>query len=278
MKIIDVHQHYGFVSYKGTLTGKGDDGDGKVFEDEIIKKCKKLDMMVAVNGLGVDGERRVLYDANDRVERFFQKYPQYIIGMAYVDLDDGVPGDIDRYHRRGFKGIKFIRPKKRYDYPGYMEFYKRCQYYGLAALFHTGIVGATEFWCPKPGAYSDNMNPITLEAIGFECPDLKVIGAHLGTGYYMVACTIALASTYRTGNVYFDISGGDFLGPIYEGRYIKKNIPVSQVLFGLDEPPVRYEEMVERLNNHFDDLGLDQEEKDMIFYKNACRIFGLDCG
>lgn len=277
MKIIDVHQHYGFVSYKGTLIEERDTDDGTIFEDYTIRKCKKLDMRVAVNGLGLDGNRKILYDANDRVERFFKEYPQYIIGMAYIDLDDNVPNDIDKFFKRGFKGFKFIRPKKRYDNPDYMEFYKRCEYYGLVALFHTGIVGATEFWCPKPGAYSDNMNPITLEAIGFECPNLQVIGAHLGTAYYMVACFVAMASTYRTSNVYFDISGGDFLGPIYEGRYIKKNIPVSQVLFGLDEPPIRYEEMIERLNNHFDDLGLNQEEKDMIFYKNACRIFKLKC-
>ena len=275
MKIFDVHQHYGITSYKGTVSQKTNFDDGKVFEDETIMKCKKLDMVVAVNGLGVDGKRKMLYGANDRVEKFFKEYPQYIIGMAYIDLDDDVPKDIDKFHKKGFKGIKFIRPKKRYDDQGYMEFYKRCEYYGLVALFHTGIVGATEFWCPKPGAYSDNLNPITMEAIGFECPQLQIIGAHLGTAYYMVACTIALASTYRTGNVYFDISGGDFLGPIYEGRYIKKNIPVSQVLFGLDEPPIRYEEMIGRLNSHFDDLGLDQEEKDMIFYKNACKVFGL---
>jgi predicted TIM-barrel fold metal-dependent hydrolase len=278
MKVFDVHEHYGFVSYKGTIIGdssKGDDGD--IFEDYLIQKCKKLDMMVAVNGLGIDGKNKIFYDANDRVEKFFKKYPQYIIGMAYVDLDDDKPSVIEKFHQKGFKGFKFIRPKKRYDDSGYMEFYKRCEYYNMVALFHTGIVGATEFWCPKPGAYSDNMNPITLEAIGFECPKLQVIGAHLGTAYYMVACFVALASTYRTSNVYFDISGGDFLGPIYEGRYIGKNIPVSQVLFGLDEPPIRYEEMIERLNNHFDDLGLSQDDKDKIFYKNACRIFGITC-
>lgn len=274
MKYFDVHEHYGFMSYKGTIIEDGE--DDTIFQDLIIKKCKKLDMMVAVNGMGLDGKRKIFYDANDKVEKFFKKYPQYIIGMAYIDLDDNVPSDIDKFYNRGFKGFKFIRPKKRYDDPGYMEFYKRCEYYNMVALFHTGIVGAIEFWCPKPGAYSDNMNPITMEAIGFECPNLKIIGAHLGTAYYMVACFVAMASTYRTSNIYFDISGGDFLGPIYEGRFIKKNIPVSQVLFGLDEPPIRYEEMIERLNKHFDDLELTQEEKEMIFYKNAYKIFNIN--
>jgi predicted TIM-barrel fold metal-dependent hydrolase len=275
MKYFDVHQHYGFVIYKGTKMIESDLNDYDLFESYTIEKCKKLDMVVAVNGLGLDGKNRKFYDANDRVEKFFNKYPDYIIGMAFIDLDDNRPNDVDRFYNKGFKGVKFIRPKKRYDDPSYMEFYKRCEYYQMVTLFHTGIVGATEFWCPKPGAYSDNMNPITLEAIGFECPKLNVIGAHLGTAYYMVACFVAMASTYRTGNVYFDISGGDFLGPIYEGRYIKKNIPVSQVLFGLDEPPVRYEEMIGRLSKHFEDLGLTQDEKDLIFYKNACRIFGM---
>lgn len=274
MKIFDVHEHYGFFSYKGK--GMDDSSqDEKSFEDCLIAKCKQLDMVVALNGLGLDGQKRIMYDANDKVEAFFNKYPQYIIGMAYLDLDDMRFSDVDRFYRKGFKGVKFIRPKKRYDDNSYMEYYKRCEYYGLVALFHTGIVGATEFWCPKPGAYSDNMNPITLEAIGFECPRLQVIGAHLGTAYYMVACFIALASTYRTSNVHFDISGGDFLGPIYEGKYIKKNIPVSQVLFGLDEPPSRYEEMIDKLRRHFGDINLTKEESDMIFCKNACRVFGI---
>jgi len=277
MKIFDVHQHYGFVSYKGTIIDDNRKNDGEIFEEYLIKKCKKLDMMVAVNGLGIDGKNKVFYDANDRVEKFFKKYPEYIVGMAYIDLDDNKPSIIDKFYQKGFKGCKFMRPKKRYDDPIYMEFYKRCEYYNMVALFHTGIVGAIEFWCPKPGAYSDNMNPITLEAIGFECPKLNIIGAHLGTAYYMVACFVALASTYRTGNIYFDISGGDFLGPIYEGRYIGKNIPVSQVLFGLDEPPIRYEEMISRLNKHFDEIGLSQDDKESIFYKNACRIFGIKC-
>ncbi|KPJ66645.1 hypothetical protein AMJ44_08120 [candidate division WOR-1 bacterium DG_54_3] len=276
MKMFDVHLHYGMIAYKGTIIGDSSKGDdGEIFEDYLIKKCKKLDMVVAVNGLGIDGRNKVFYDANDRVEEFFKENPDYIIGMAYVDLDDDRPYVIDKYYKRGFRGFKFMRPKKRYDDPGYMEFYKRCEYYNMVALFHTGIVGAKEFWCPKPGAYSDNMNPITLEAIGFECPKLNIIGAHLGTAYYMVACWVALCSTYLTSNIYFDISGGDFLGPIYEGRYIGKNIPVSQVLFGLDEPPNRYEEMIERLNAHFDDLGLTQEDKDNIFYKNACRVFNI---
>jgi predicted TIM-barrel fold metal-dependent hydrolase len=276
MKVFDVHQHYGFFSYKGK--GLEDSSqDEKSFEDTLIQKCKKLDMVVAVNGLGIDGKKRIAYDANDRVEALFKKYPDHIIGMAYLDLDDARPSDVDQVYRRGFRGIKFIRPKKRYDDNNYMEYYKRCEYYHLVALYHTGIVGATEFWCPKPGAYSDNMNPITLEAIGFECPKLQVIGAHLGTAYYMVACFVAMASTYRTGNVCFDISGGDFLGPIYEGKYIKKNIPVSQVLFGLDEPPTRYEEMIERLKRHFADINLTDMECDLIFYKNACRVFGMKC-
>lgn len=277
MKIFDVHEHYGMISYKGTVLGDGiKRDDGEIFEDYLIAKCQSLDMVVAVNGLGIDGQNKVWYNANDRVERFFRKYPDHIIGLAYIDLDDDRPSAIDNYFKRGFKGCKFIRPKKRYDDPGYLEFFKRCEFYGMVALFHTGIVGAKEFWSSKPGAYSDNMNPITLEAIGFECPKLNVIGAHLGTGYYGVACWVALTSTYLTSNIWFDISGGDFLGPIYEGRYIGKDIPVSQVLFGLDEPPNRYEEMIKRLKAHFADLGLSSEDQDNIFYKNACRVFRLE--
>jgi len=282
MKIFDVHQHYDSINFCSNSIHDIRENSKEDFEDSLITICKKLDMVVAVNGLGIDVEKKVFYNANKRVEKFFKKYPQYIVGMAYVDMDNDNPDSIDEFNKKGFRGCKFYRPQKRYDDPSYWEFYRRCEYNNMVVLFHTGISGALSYWpVPKYGAYSDNMNPITLEAIGFEFPKLNVIGAHLGTGYYIIACKLARATTSygRPKNIYFDISGGEekFLRPIFEGKYIVKDIPISQTLFGLDLCPSKYEEVIDRFNKHFDDIKLCRDDRDRFFYKNACEIFGIKC-
>ena len=222
MNFFDVHQHYNVVEYRGRkaemLSGQK---QSEYFEKELVKVCKKIDMKVAVNGLGVCDNEMIPMDMNDEVERYFKNNEEYIIGIAYVDLDWDTPKIIDSFYKRGFKGVKVIWTKKPYDSKEYYEFYKRCEYFRLPILFHTGIEGIPlGNW--KDGAISFNMNPAFLEAIAFDFPELNIIGAHLGYGYYAVACALAKSikigytgavdeknDTEKKGNLFFDISGSD---------------------------------------------------------------------
>jgi|GEM_PF-1547679 len=278
MKYLDFHQHYAFLHYRETTIEAGGDPD-RLFEDIIIEKCKKLDMVVAVNGCAVYPDERnkvIILDKNDALEKFFKKYPDYIIGMAYVDLDYTEPTDIDDFYKRGFKGIKTILPAERYDSRKYWEIYKRCEYFGMPILFHTGVVYQGG-WKEKEGACSFNMSPFFLETIGVRIPDLKIVGAHLGAGLYEVACIIAWSSNEANKNIKFDISCADpAVDYIIERKYIKSLVPVDSVLWGLDEPPNRYEYFIDKWTRHFDDIGLSREEKDKIFYKNACGVLGIE--
>jgi predicted TIM-barrel fold metal-dependent hydrolase len=274
MKYFDFHQHYGLLSYRGTnidsLKKKPDD----LFEELVIEKCRKLDMVVAINGAGLLPGFH-LVNRNDEVERFFTKYPAEIIGIGFVDLDYDTPAVVDDLYKRGFKGIKTIWPSKRYDSPEYFPLYERCQYYGLPILFHTGIC-AQEGFNGKEGACSYNMEPIFLEGIALRFHGLQLVGAHLGTGSYQTACFIAQSSTYAHNNIRFDISAAD-LGRrmIQQGNYIKNLIPVESVLWGCDEPPTRYEELIHEWNEYFEVIGLTDREKECIFYRNACSLLGI---
>ena len=146
----------------------------------------------------------------------------------------------------------------------------------MSILFHTGICVA-EYNCYKEGACLYNMKPIFLEAIGLKFPKLNIIGAHLGYAMYNVACAIAAASAYGSGNIFFDISGSDIsLREIPERGYVNRDIPVSQLLWGLDEPLTRYEEVIKIWKKHFNEINLSKEEKDMIFYKNACDLLNIN--
>jgi len=277
MRYLDFHQHYALLAYRHTKVDDGGDPD-ETFEKIIIEQCKKLDMVVALNGAAVyphDKKGMIMLDRNDKLERFFKKYPDYIIGIAYADLDYITPGHIDRFFKRGFKGIKTIWPAERYDSPKYYDIYARCAYFGMPILFHTGIcyqLGVKD----KAGICSYNMSPYFLEMVGVRFPDLQIVGAHLGTGEYDAACAIALCNNEANRNLHFDISSADGIREkIIAGKYIKDYIPVDRTVWGLDEPPTKYENIIKQWEDHFDDIGLDGAEKEKIFYRNACRILGI---
>ena len=274
MKYFDVHQHYNFLEYRKTKI-KGFTGmSSAYFEKELVNICKKIDMKVAVNGYGRCDSSLAFMDMNDEVEKFFKQNRNYIVGIGYVDLDYDVPTKIDKLFKKGFKGIKIIWPKKRYDDKSYHEFYRRCEFYSMPMLFHTGISGVETYL--KEDTCSYNMQPIFLEGIGLRFPSLKIIGAHLGYAMYNVASAIAKASTYGNSNIFFDISGSDIsLREIPNGGYIKRDIPVSQTLWGSDEPLTRYEEIISIWKEYFAKIDLSKEEQEKIFYKNACDIFGI---
>ena len=273
MKYLDFHQHYGLLEYRATKVLYAGDHD-QAFERLILENCKKLDMIVAINGSGLHSGR-YLINKNDEVEIFFKKNPEYIIGVGYVDLDYDTPAYIDNLYKRGFKAIKAIFPSERYDSKKYFGIYKRCEFYSLPILFHSGIV-ATEFYNGKEGVCSYNMHPLFLEGVSLNFPRLQIVGAHLGTGNYATACALADTSRYSTNNIRFDISAADhYREKIKEGNFIKKDIPVGNVIWGLDEPPTRYEEIINDWHKYFDKIGLTSEEKEMIFYKNACGILNI---
>lgn len=270
MKYFDIHQHYNLLEFKGTKieTFNCKPGD---FKTELVKICKELDMRVAVNGLGRCNSSLNFMDMNDEVEDFFKSNGEYIIGIGYVDLDYNTPNKIDELFKRGFKGIKVIWPKRRYDDKSYYEFYKRCEHFNMPILFHTGVCAVV-----KEDTPSFNMQPQFLETLGIKFPKLSIIGAHLGYPYYNVACAIAKASTYGNSNIFFDISGSDIsLREITEGRYIKRDIPINQILWGLDEPFTRYEEIINIWKKHFNEINLSEEEQEKIFYKNAYKLFNM---
>jgi predicted TIM-barrel fold metal-dependent hydrolase len=276
MKYLDFHQHYAFLQYGNTKI-ECEGSPDKKFEEIIIENCKNLDMVVVVNGLGCyPGKRNEWFfiDRNDDVEKFFRKYPDYIIGFAYIDLDYSNPENIDGFYKRGFKGIKTTWPSERYDSKKYFEIYKRCEYFGMPILFHTGVCYEQGFK-EKEGACSFNMSPYFLEMIGVKIPGLKIVGAHLGSGEYDVACVIGWANNEANKNIKFDISSDDTgMNCIIERKYLKY-IPVDGLIWGLDEPPCRYEEIINRWDKHFDDIGFSSEDKEKIFYKNSCKVLEI---
>ncbi|MCS7174899.1 amidohydrolase family protein [Pseudothermotoga sp.] len=229
------------------------------------------------------------FGSNHLVERAFKEYPDIFLGLARIDMDSEKPDIVDEYKNRGFAGLKVILTAKDYDDPSYFPFYEKAERNNMVVLFHTGIIGGpVDYLLQERSAMSEyedqiqqilkgkssaRMRSIFLDTIANTFPKLKIIGAHLGWPEYMVSCAIA---RWRK-NVFFDVSGGEVVRRhIIEGKYIKREISVSKVLFGTDS---NIEKMPTEVICWYDSLramGLSYEEIDAIMYSNAARIFDVE--
>lgn len=119
-----------------------------------------------------------------------------------------------------------------------------------------------------------NMRPFHLETLANKFPRLKIVGAHLGgTGNYDEAASVARWRRW----VYFDLSGGRTIERhAVERGIIGREIAVEKLVFGSDCPADEVHEHVARFAAIFDQLGLSDEERDLIWYRNAAELFGLE--
>ena len=118
------------------------------------------------------------------------------------------------------------------------------------------------------------MRPFHLETLANHFPRLKIVGAHFGgTGNYDEAASVARWRRY----VYFDMSGGRTLERhAMERGLIGKEIPIEKLIFGSDCAADEIHEHVERFTQMFEELGLSEEEKDLLWYRNAAEVFGVE--
>jgi hypothetical protein len=177
------------------------------------------------------------------------------LGTMHPDLDN-IDSEIDRIISMGLRGIKL--------HPDFQEFNiddeSMMPIYGAAAgklpiLIHMGDEVKT------------SSRPKRLARVLDLFPDLTVIAAHLG-GYQMWDESLE----YLAGrNVYFDTSSSLFCLDKEKAVEIIRRHGVEKVLFGTDYPMWTHEDELER----FDNLGLSEDERRLILYKNACDLFGV---
>jgi predicted TIM-barrel fold metal-dependent hydrolase len=292
MRIIDSHVHYGF--WDKLFTRNAEEG----FLETLWETCQECGVervaLLANPGRG-----------NDALARALEKRPDFVIAMGRLELDKDPVSLVEDCYQRGCRGIKEIGVSKNYDHPDYMPYYEAAAARGLRILFHTGIQGgpadylaggSEDKWKAPPeagteaedqlvarlkknisrerfGFSSARMQPIYLDTIAFYCPELFIIGAHLGWPDYRTACAVA---RWRP-RLYFDISGGDVvLNHIVEGGYIGKEISPRKLLYGSDSDHRRLKGDIARWKAAFDRMGLSADDQDRIFYRNAARIFGIE--
>ena len=171
--------------------------------------------------------------------------------------------------RHGVKGFKFhpslqaFHPNDPMAYP----LYEALQELEVVALFHSGQTG---IGAGLPGGHGIKLrysNPMLLDDVAADFPDLTVILAHPSVPWQDEAISVA---THKA-NVYIDLSGwSPKYFPPQLVRYANTLLR-DKVLFGSDFPVLT----PDRWLADFDKLDMKPEVRPLILKENAVRLLRL---
>ncbi len=222
----------------------------------------------------VDAERETGYRryANEDVARLAAENDDVLIPFASIDPWKGKTGvrEARRLMREfGIKGFKF-HPTMQGFYPNdrmAYALYEAIQDEGAIALFHTGQTGVGSGMPGGNGMRLKYSNPMCLDDVAVDFPDLKIIAAHPSFPWQEEALAVA----QHKPNVFIDLSGWSpkYFPPIlvkYANSILKK-----KVLFGSDWPMIAPEKWLDA----FARIDIKDELRPDILKNNAARLLGL---
>ena len=162
----------------------------------------------------------------------------------------------------GFRGLK-LYPTYQHFYPNdpvVYPLYGRAVELNIPIMFHTG----SSIYRNAKIKYGD---PIHLDEVAADFPELKIIMAHSGRGFWYDRAFF-LSRIHK--NLYMEIAG---LPPKKLFEYfpeLERN--ADKIIFGSDWPGVGgIGENVEAIRS----LGLKKDAVDKILWKNAARVLGM---
>ena len=154
------------------------------------------------------------------------------------------------------------------------EIYRFCEKKKIPIIFHSG-----ETWLEIKRAPTIFSHPLNFEKLAFHYPKLRMILAHCGYPWFLDAAEICV----RNDNVYLDIS--DILPQEGENfyelnlRFVERSFlellgiigSCKKILFATDwcTEEIKVSNYIKFVEN----LPISKKEKEMIFYKNALKLF-----
>lgn len=196
---------------------------------------------------------------NDFIAATVKDHPDQFIGFGTLHPDyPECPAEIERIVSLGLKGIKLHPDFQRFnlDCPKMMELFALLEERALPVMCHVG------------DPVSECSHPRRAAAVLDHFPRLKFIAAHMG-GYSQWDA----ARRYLVGrDVWFDTSSSrPFLTAEKMTELIREH-GADRVLLGSDYPVIHQKQAI----RFVEELALTPEEKEKIFYRNACRLLELD--
>ena len=238
---------------------------------EMAEMYRKLKMgfVVFTVDAGKNPSRKI---SNEEIAELAHKHSDVAIPFASINPHRGTEGVaqarrlIKDYRVRGFKfhpSVQEFFPNDRMAYPLY-EVIAEAK---LPALFHTGQTGVGAGTRGGGGIRIKYSNPIYLDDVAVDFPDMPIILAHPSFPWQEEALSVA---THKP-QVYIDLSGWSpkYFPPLlvqYANTLLK-----DKVLFGSDYPVMAPERWIEEFNK----LPIKPEVRPLILKQNAVRLLGL---
>jgi hypothetical protein len=222
----------------------------------------------------VDAERGMGYRgvSNEEVAESAAEHADVAIPFASVDPHRGQMGV--REARRliadcGVRGFKFHPTVQAFapNDPICFPLYEVIAEAGLPALFHSGQTGIGAGMPGGGGLRLEYSNPMLLDHVAAEFPELTIISAHPGVPWQDEQLSVA---THKP-NVYIDLSG--WSPKYFEPKLVQyaNTLLKTKVLFGTDNPVIDPDRWLE----DFGKLPIKPEVRPLIMKENAVKVLKL---
>lgn len=226
-------------------------------------------VMFTVDSEFETGRRRI---PNEEIAEAALENRDMMIAFASIDPHKGKMGLrearrlIEDYQVGGFKfhpTLQGFFPNDPMAYP----LYELIAEYKLPAIFHSGHSGIGTGMPGGGGLRLKYSNPIHLDDVAADFPDMKIIIAHPSWPWQDEALSVCL----HKPNVYIDLSGwSPKYFPPQLVQYANTRLQ-HKMLFGSDFPLITPERWME----DYEQAGFRPELKPLIFKENAARVLGL---
>jgi len=210
--------------------------------------------------------------SNEEVAESAAEHADVAIPFASIDPARGKMGV--REARRlirdfGVKGFKF-HPTVQAFFPNDHDAYPLYEVIAeakLPAIFHTGQTGIGAGMRGGGGLRLKYSNPIFLDDVAADFPDLPIILAHPSVPWQDEALSVA---THKP-NVYIDLSG--WSPKYFEPKLVQyaNTLLKHKVLFGSDNPVI----LPDRWLADFAKIDIRPEVRPLILKENAAKLLGL---
>jgi hypothetical protein len=239
---------------------------------EVAHYYRQRKMAAVIFTVDSEAEMGMQRIANEEVAEVAAENSDVLIPFASIDPHKGKMAlrearrMIEDYGVRGFK----FHPSSQGFYPNdpkVYPFYELIADAGLPALFHTGQTGVGAGAPGGMGIKLKYSNPIFLDDVAAEFPNLTIIMAHPSFPWQDEALAIA---THKP-NCYIDLSG-------WSPKYFPQNLIQyantllrHRVLFGSDFPVITPDRWIA----DFEKLPIKPEVKPLIMKENAAKLLKL---
>ena len=239
---------------------------------ETAQYYRERKMAAVIFTVDTEAEMGLTRIANEEVAETAADNADVLIPFASVDPHKGKMGVreavrmIEDYGVRGFKfhpTAQGFYPNDRLAYP----LYEVIQAAGLPALFHTGQTGAGAGAPGGMGLRLKYSNPMHLDDVAADFPDMTIIMAHPSFPWQDEALAVA---THKP-KCYIDLSG-------WSPKYFPANLVQyantllkKRVLFGSDFPVLTPDRWIA----DFEKIAIRPEVRQLIMKDNAVELLGL---